>query len=66
VGPIPVNLCPSNPDKIVEVPGVGNVSFPGGMSDDKIAEAIKRYLAQHKTQQFTIEPTILPPRSRLT
>ncbi len=51
------------PDKIVEVPGVGNVSFPGGMSDDKIAEAIKSYLAQHKTQQFTIKPPVppLPP-----
>lgn len=40
---------PEAPGKIVEVPGVGNVSFPGGMSDDKIAEAIKSYLAQHKS-----------------
>ena len=39
---------PEARDKTGEVPGVGNVSFPGGMSDDKIAEAIKSYLAQHK------------------
>lgn len=49
------------PDKIVEVPGVGNLSFPGGMSDDKIAEAIKSHLAQHRTQQFTIKPPVPPP-----
>ena len=56
---------PEAPDKIVEVSGVGNVLFPGGMSDDKIAEAIKSYRAQHKTQQTTKEaPIALPPLPR--
>ncbi len=56
------------PDKIVEVPGVGSVSFPGGMSDDKIAEAITSYLAQHKIQQvpppppgYTLDRPAVPP-----
>jgi hypothetical protein len=63
---LPVQIDPRTgeritPDKIVEVPGLGNVSFPGDMSDDRIAEAIRSYLAQHKTQQSTIEPPIPPP-----
>lgn len=36
-------------DKVVEVPGVGNVAFPGGMADDAVAEAIKGHLSQQST-----------------
>jgi hypothetical protein len=37
---------PQMRDKIVEVPGVGNVAFPGGMHDEAVAQAIKGHLAQ--------------------
>lgn len=30
------------PDKVVQVPGLGNVSFPGTMSDDDISSAIQK------------------------
>lgn len=32
------------PDKIVEVPGIGNVAFPDSMSDEQIATAIRNQL----------------------
>lgn len=36
-------------DKIVEVPGVGNVSFPSGMSDDYISQVIQGHIAQQNS-----------------
>ncbi len=33
-------------DKIIDVPGVGNVAFPGGMADDAIAEVLKGHIAK--------------------
>lgn len=33
------------PDKVVAVPGVGNISFPGTMSDDEVGAAIKNNMA---------------------
>ena len=44
--PPPPGFVPESPEKIVQVPGVGNVSFPGGMADSAISEAIKRHLAK--------------------
>lgn len=37
------------PEKVVEVPGLGNISFPDDMSDDAIAAAIKGQMAPHVT-----------------
>lgn len=37
-------------DKIIEVPGIGNVSFPGAMSDADIAAAIKKDLWQRSVK----------------
>jgi hypothetical protein len=60
------------PDKIVEVPGVGNVSFPGGMDDSAISEAIKRHLAKQSAVPIppgaTLEPlkrVPIPPGATL-
>lgn len=36
---------PTPPDKIVAVPGLGTVSFPGTMSDDDVSGAIRQHLA---------------------
>ncbi len=41
---------PNNSGKVVEVPGVGNVEFPGSMTDDQIVAAIKRQQAPAQTQ----------------
>ena len=38
--------------QIIEVPGMGQVEFPDGMSDDAIAAAIKKNMAPKKSQSF--------------
>ncbi len=47
---------PEAPDKIVEVPGMGNVSFPGGMADDAISNAINGHLARQNAAIDKMQP----------
>lgn len=41
----------------IEVPGIGIVEFPDGMSDDQIADAIRRNMPTQDTAQASAEPS---------
>ena len=43
------------PDKVIEVPGVGNVAFPDSMSDDQISAAIRTQVG-NKAQPASEDP----------
>jgi hypothetical protein len=45
----------ANSQKVVDVPDVGVVAFPGDMEDDHISNAIKLFRAQKKTKSLTTE-----------
>ena len=57
---------PEAPDKIVEVPGMGNVSFPGGMADDVVSNAINGHLGRQNAVIDKMQPGAgwFLPRSR--
>jgi hypothetical protein len=47
------------PDQIIDIPGVGQVAFPEGMSDDAIAEAAERLLKRSSGTVGAYAPGIL-------
>lgn len=51
IPPPPGYTLDQPPDKLVQVPGVGNVSFPGTMSDDAISGVIAQQHPELQAQQ---------------